>query len=102
MVKSGMVVEQWKTVGRGRNRKTIREKTPVSSPVYFPELDGEVDLMIWRLTEKEAILAERWHKIIKETDPELKAFYRRRRKAWNEICDELGLQSKKMKAEAET
>jgi len=96
MVKSGMVIEEWGYTGRGKNKKRIRVKAPVSRPVYFSEFDGEVDLMRWSLTEKEAILAERWHEIIKETDPELEALYRRRRKAWNEICNELGLTNKIM------
>lgn len=97
MVKSGRVVEHWKTIGRGRNRKTVREKAPVSSPVYFPEFDGEVDLMVWRLTENEAILAERWHEIMKDTQPKIDKAYEERRRRWNQACDELGLEDKKLK-----
>ena len=97
MVKSGMIIEEWGYTGRGKNKKRIRVKAPVSRPVYFPEINGEIDLMRWRLTEKEAILAERWDKIFQETEPEMKALYKRRREAWNQICDELGLQNRKMK-----
>ena len=95
MVKSGTIIEEWQRVRRGKPRKTIsaRVKVSVPNPVYFPEqINGEIDLMKWELTEKEAMLKERWYKVLKETEAELEAFYKRRRCAWNQICEELGLE----------
>ena len=95
MAKIGNIIEEKRIVGKGKNRRVIYVRVKVNGTVYYPEIEGKVDFRKWCLTEKEAILAERWHEIVKQTEPELKAVYKKREELMNQVRRELGLPEEK-------
>ena len=97
MVKSGRIIQQWKWVGRGKNRRRERVDFELSSVVYFAEkLDGTIDRMYWYLTESEALFFEAVEKdeLIREMDRRIQDCYQKKNERWNQLCDKFGVDRK--------
>jgi len=85
MVKSGKMVEN-----------SMGELVPVSSPVYFPEINGKIDPDHWYQTENEALYAEAVAKdeLFDEMDRQIKECYRKKHERWNLLRDKYGIKRK--------